>query len=317
MIFFRLPFRENIFTISKNSNGIFANFVSFDDSKKLGFNGNITEISTEDFLKIKPSLSKFNAENHIETKEEYLQKIEKTIDFIKENNLGKLVVARKKFADIEHLDIPKTFLNLCKNYPSAFVYFFSENGESWLGAFAEILGKFNKKTSEFETMSLAGTLPLNETWSAKEMSEQQCVTDYILDVLKAYNLQPEITETFDHISGNIKHLRADLKVKMNYKNFDNLISELHPTPAVCGFPKELCKNAIREIENFDREFYAGYSRIETEDEIFCFVNLRCGKIYENMAELLVGGGITAQSSPEKEWRETELKSEALLKNFEF
>ncbi|MDR2207067.1 MAG: chorismate-binding protein [Flavobacteriaceae bacterium] len=317
MLFFRLPFQDKIFTTSENSNNVFVNFISFDDSKKIGFKGNIKEISKEDFLKTKPALSKFNFQNHIETKEEYLQKIEKTIDFIKENNLGKLVVARKKFVDIQNINIPKTFLNLCENYPSAFVYFFNENGENWIGAFAEILGKFNKKTSEFETMSLAGTLPLNETWSEKEKSEQQCVTDYILDVLKKYDLKPELSETFDHISGNIKHLRADFKVKMNAEYFDDLISELHPTPAVCGFPKELCKKAISELENFDREFYCGYSRIETEEGIYCFVNLRCGKIYENRAELFVGGGITAQSSPEKEWRETELKSEALLKNFRY
>jgi isochorismate synthase len=36
--------------------------------------------------------------------------------------------------------------------------------------------------------------------------------------------------------------------------------------------------------------------------------------FKNAVHLFVGGGITAQSNPEKEWIETELKSEAVLKN---
>jgi isochorismate synthase len=40
-------------------------------------------------------------------------------------------------------------------------------------------------------------------------------------------------------------------------------------------------------------------------------------LYSDSVHLFVGGGITAQSNPEKEWIETELKSEAVLKNLSF
>ena len=177
-----------------------------------------------------------------------------------------------------------------------------------------MLGKFNKKTSEFETMSLAGTLALDKEWTKKELDEQKTVSNYVESVLKKYSSQVKISDTKDHHSGNIKHLRTDFKLKIKEEHLSNLITDLHPTPAVCGIPKDFCKNAILNFENKPREFYAGFSRVEMADDIYFFVNLRCAKVYKNAAELFVGGGITSHSNPKKEWQETELKSEAILKN---
>jgi isochorismate synthase len=47
---------------------------------------------------------------------------------------------------------------------------------------SEVLGKFNKATHEFETMALAGTLPVSEDWSEKEIEEQKPVTTYIQNI---------------------------------------------------------------------------------------------------------------------------------------
>uniref|UniRef100_A0AAU6WU23 Chorismate-binding protein n=1 Tax=Chryseobacterium endophyticum TaxID=1854762 RepID=A0AAU6WU23_9FLAO len=186
--------------------------------------------------------------------------------------------------------------------------------QSWMGAFSEVLGKFSKKTHEFETMSLAGTLPVSESWSEKEIEEQKPVTRYIRNILKNYSENIDESGTYDHISGNIKHLRTDFKAKIRTEDLDAIIQELHPTPAVCGMPKEFCKESIQKLEKFPRELYAGYIKIETEDTVHYFVNLRCAKLYQNAVHVFVGGGITAQSNPEKEWTETELKSEAVVKN---
>lgn len=163
-------------------------------------------------------------------------------------------------------------------------------------------------------MSLAGTLPIDEDWTEKEIEEQKPVTEYIGNILKTYSENVEISETKDHISGNIKHLRTDFKTQISERSLDDLINDLHPTPAVCGVPKSLCISIIQDIEGFDRSFYAGYSKVDINDTIFYFVNLRCGRLFKNNAELFVGGGITAMSSPEKEWRETELKADALMNN---
>ena len=319
MLYFRLPFSENICTIEENSHETPVSFISFDSSKTLHFQGEIKIISKENFFKINDfgdSLSSELVGFEEESKSNYLQKIEKVIDFVKENQLSKLVISRRKLVKFNNseIDFTGTFLNLCKVYPNAFVYFFIKDDQSWMGAFSEILGKFHKKTCEFETMSLAGTLPINEDWTQKEIQEQQPVTDFIRNILKNYSNEIQQSKTYDHQSGNIKHLRTDFKTKIRKQDLQNIISELHPTPAVCGIPTNFCQNAIAQFEDYSRGFYAGYIKVETDENIQYFVNLRCAEIFQNGALIYTGGGITAESSPEKEWRETELKAEAIAKN---
>lgn len=318
MIYFRFPFSDSIFTVNENSDKKSVSFLSFDETESIDFYGNIEEFFFNENIwsnQISTELLEFKEENQFE----YEAKLGKVIEFIKENQLSKLVISRRKLLNFEgqKVNLSQTFLNLCKSYPNAFVYFFIKDGKCWIGAFSELLGKFDKKTSEFETMSLAGTLPVNEMWTAKEIEEQKPVTDFMKNILKNYSSEVEQSETYDHISGNIKHLRTDFKAKIMSEDLENLISELHPTPAVCGIPKDLCKSAIEKFESHPRNFYAGYIQVETEETVQYFVNLRCAEFFENACLIYVGGGITSESSPEKEWRETELKSEAILKNLEF
>lgn len=323
MIFFRFPFSETIFTINENETQNGVSFFSFDKEEILNFKGNLKEISLDEFLNHEIFTDFLTTELlgfHEENESEYQEKLRNVIDFIKENKLSKLVISRRKLLvykeviESGNINISQTFLNLCKSYPNAFVYFFIKNGRCWMGAFSELLGKFNKKTSEFETMSLAGTIPTNESWTKKEIEEQKPVTDFIKNTLQHFCEKVEESETFDHISGNIKHLRTDFKAKIESENLEKIIAELHPTPAVCGIPKEFCKKAIYDFEKYSRSLYAGYIRVETEEKVQYFVNLRCAEFFQNQAIIYVGGGITSESSPKKEWQETELKSEAILKN---
>lgn len=318
MMYFKLPFDEKLYSTDENSNENFVNFYSFDGTTQINFNGNIVEINPERFDQITISSESLPEDNNhfsTETQEEYLENLGKVIDVIKNNQLPKLVYSRRKiFTDFNEIDLKESFKNLCQSYPNAFRYIFINGETSWMGAFSEVLGKFNKETHDFETMSLAGTLPVSESWSEKEIEEQKPVTTYIRNILNNYSENINESKTYDHISGNIKHLRTDFKAKIKPENLDKIIQELHPTPAVCGIPKEFCKENIQNLEKFPRELYAGYIKIETEKTVQYFVNLRCSKLYKNAVHLFVGGGITAQSSPEKEWIETELKSEAVLKN---
>ena len=322
MLYFRYPFSDQIYTTDNRVPLNPVRFVSFDQQENIDFQGNIKPVSLGEFLEIEISSNLIPSKlTHFkeEAEKDYLNKIQQVIDFIKENELSKLVISRRKLVDFksQKINLTQTFLNLCSAYPNAFVYVFIQNEKCWIGAFSEVLGKFNKETSEFQTMSLAGTTPLEEDWTAKELEEQQPVTDYISAILKDYSAEVKQSETYEHPSGNIKHLRTDFKAQIQRSDLEKIISELHPTPAVCGFPKEFCQNAIAEFEDHSRSYYAGYIKVETDETIQYFVNLRCAEIFENAALLYVGGGITADSSPDKEWKETELKAGAVLKNISF
>ncbi|AZI67537.1 hypothetical protein EIB71_07615 [Kaistella daneshvariae] len=322
MIYFRSPFSDQILTAEDSSTENAVSFISFDGAEKIDFKGKIHEISRSEFLKnpvFSENISEILNSFKTEKKDDYTAKISRVIGFVKKENLQKLVISRRKLVDFENrkLNLSQTFLNLCETYPNAFVYLFLKDGICWIGAFSELLGKFNKENGEFETMSLAATLPLHENWSAKEIEEQKPVTDFLKNTLSSFTENVLQSETYDHISGNIKHLRTDFKANVEAENVEKIIEALHPTPAVCGIPKDFCKNAILEFESSARKFYAGYIKVENSAEIQYFVNLRCAEVFNNAALLYVGGGITADSSPEKEWQETELKAEAILKNLEF
>lgn len=320
MIYFKFPFNEKLYSTDESSDKEAVIFKSFNQTESVNFNGNCVEVNTISERFSNQSLVKDETEFSAETHDEYLEKLQKVIDIIKKNQLPKLVISRRKiFTNFNEIDLKESFNNLCKVYPNAFRYIFIKDDKAWIGAFSEVLGKFNKSSHEFETMSLAGTIPVSESWTDKEIEEQKPVSSFIRNVLEKFNTESEIqeSETYDHISGNIKHLKTDFKLKINPEDLDSIIEELHPTPAVCGIPKDFCKEKIQEFEKFPRELYAGFIRIETEDFIQYFVNLRCAKLFSDSIHLFVGGGITAQSNPEKEWRETELKSEAVLKNLSF
>ena len=320
---FRLPFEEKFILINHHEAARnVASFFPFTNGKTIHLQAENLEVCTSEELKSSffevENFPENNAELNIPQHEEYLQKLEKAIEIIKQNNLPKLVISRPIAKEISSINLEETYQLLCKKYPNTLCYLLISDEEIWIGATPEILGKFNKKTHEFFTMSLAGTLPVDEEWSEKEIEEQKPVTNYISEILKKYVTLSEVeeSETYNHISGNIKHLRTDFTAKIEDNRLEELIEELHPTPAICGIPKEFCKEKIIEIEQYNREFYAGYIKIETEEEIYYFVNLRCAKIYKNQVIAFAGGGITALSSPEKEWRETELKSQAILNHLQ-
>lgn len=325
MLVFKLPGDDRFFTVDNASGINNVSFVSFDSKTVLDFKGRIREISQDEILhlNIVPKSKSQLIEIAKETQESYALKISQAKEFIEKNGLKKLVLSRRKllmYLDIDpekKLSLNKSFIKFCESYPNAFCYLFEKNGEIWMGGFSEVLGKFDKKNNRFETMSLAGTLPLDEDWSEKEIEEQKAVTEYIQSILRKFSSKLKISSTKDLISGNIKHLKTDFSAEISPESLDKIISELHPTPAVCGFPKGLCAQGIKSIEHFNREFYAGYIKVETEDFIYYFVNLRCASFFKNYAFLFAGGGITLKSDAEKEWQETELKSLAVQNNLVF
>lgn len=187
---FRLPNSKEILMIEcQNSGKNWVEFHSFVKDRKIDFFAekleNLDDKEFKNFFEnIQFPENKSNF--HYSTQQEYEAKILKAIEIIKENNLQKIVISRPILKEISSIDLLKTFKNLCEKYQNTLCYLLLSEDEIWLGATPEILGKFNKKTEEFFTMSLAGTLPLNENWSKKEIEEQKPVTQYISNILQKY-----------------------------------------------------------------------------------------------------------------------------------
>ncbi len=93
----------------------------------------------------------------------------------------------------------------------------------------------------------------------------------------------------------------------------DLVERLHPTPAVGGFPREQALTAIRELETFDRGWYAGpFGWTDLAGEGDFAVAIRSALLDGHSASLFAGGGIMADSDPAAEWEETCLKLRPML-----
>lgn len=275
-----------------------------------------------------------NKESQNIEKESYIEKVIQAKNAIQDGECKKIVLSRKiKLGKLKSENFYLGFKKLSNSYQSAFISLVSLpwKKQFWLGASPETLVHQNRE-GIFTTVSLAGTQPAEDSlgkeigtkealWSQKEIEEQALVGRYIIDCLKKLRVREYIEEGPKTIkAGNLLHLKSSYSINTKEINFPNLSSTmldlLHPTPAVCGMPKDPATTIIRKIENYDREFYSGYlGPINIDNDSHMFVNIRSMKIENHTVFAFSGGGITADSSPEKEWIETELKLKTIEKAF--
>lgn len=270
------------------------------------------------------NFNKNRVEPNSSSKEKHTDIVEKAIQTIKKSKLKKVVISRKEIAQLSNLDIVKIYQRLLLSYNNAFVYvWYHPKVGLWFGATPETLLQVENKF--FKTMSLAGTQLYKENslpvWKSKELEEQQLVTDFIENQLKniATSLKIDKTETVK--AGNLLHLKTQVTGQLQANaSLKNLIRALHPTPAVCGLPRDLAKDFILENEDYDRSFYTGFlgelninSSKLNKQKTELFVNLRCMSVDDYKAIIFVGGGVTKDSIAKKEWQETVSKTQTIKK----
>ena len=256
--------------------------------------------------------------------------VEKGIKFLENNKYKKVVLSRKQTIPTPEFNLLETFKKLLVSYNNALVYcWFHPKVGLWLGATPETLLKVSKTT--FSTMALAGTQVFDNkkcasdqdsdykdvVWKAKEIKEQKHVTDFILEQFKQGQVLNDfrVSKPYTTKAGNLLHLRTDISGELSPElTLKNIINLLHPTPAVCGVPKQEAKDFILQNENYNREYYTGFlGELNLVGTSNLYVNLRCMQLIKNTIEIYIGGGITNDSNPENEWEETVAKSKVMLK----
>jgi len=315
---------------------VFAPFDIRKDAILLPYSKSRTLLTLEDVPIEKEEPLPFDINND---QSHHLHLVEKGIDSIQKKHIEKVVLSRKETLELKApLNPLKVFKTLLNNYNSAFVYFwYHPKVGLWLGATPETLLSIER--NKFSTMALAGTQDyvgtLEVDWNSKEINEQKLVSDYVVNALKEHIKNIEVSEVQTVKAGRLLHLRTDITGELmdHSKSIQKLILKLHPTPAVCGLPKIDAMQFILDNEHYNREFYSGFlgelnketkvqprsGRRNIENTAYAFnkrstnlfVNLRCMQIQDQKAILYVGGGITKNSDPEKEWLETVNKTNTI------
>ncbi|WP_158541690.1 isochorismate synthase [Pelagibacterium lacus] len=152
--------------------------------------------------------------------------------------------------------------------------------------------------------------------SDKNRREHAVVVEAIMDALAPCCAQLTAPDgPALHATASMWHLGTPIEGRLRDDDIScaDLLARLHPTPAICGVPRERAQALIRELEPFDRGFYAGaVGWTDASGDGEWHIALRCGEIADRRITLFAGAGIVAGSDPAAEIAETSAKFLALL-----
>jgi len=247
-------------------------------------------------------------------KEIYSQKVNKVV-------LSKEV----KFECNENIYIESVLNNLLKRNENSFVFAFSKEGKTFLGATPEIL--VQKEKEQIISYALAGTILRDEqdeqgdqkqktalSNDSKNRYEHQLVLDSIAKIMKKYSSEVIIDETKILTLKNLHHLQTRIRAKEN-SSLTEWVERLHPTPALSGDPVQEAMKIIARCEKHERGLYAAPIGIinEAGDGIFV-AGIRSALIQGNIVFAYTGCGIVDKSDCEDEYLEMNFKLRTIIES---
>ncbi|EDF7909368.1 isochorismate synthase EntC, partial [Salmonella enterica subsp. enterica serovar Derby] len=188
------------------------------------------------------------------------------------------------------------------------------DGGVLLGASPELL--LRKEGERFSSLPLAGSARRQPDdvldreagnrllASQKDRHEHELVTQAMKQILRDRSTELQLPSSPQLITTpTLWHLGTPFEGKANAgENALTLACLLHPTPALSGFPHQVAKKLIAELEPFDRELFGGIvGWCDAEGNGEWVVTIRCAKLHGNQVRLFAGAGIVPASSPVGEW----------------
>ena len=257
----------------------------------------------------------------------YAEAVRAATERIHAGQLRKVVLARTIEVDAgRDLDPRRLAKRLRSVDPDAYTFIAPTPGGVMVGASPELL--VSRRGLDVRSNPLAGSAPRSGdpdedranadalVASAKDREEHAIVVEAVADALHPF------CEALEHdpepvllATANVWHLSTRFKgtLREPAPNALELVAALHPTPAVCGTPREVAQALIAELEPFDRGCYAGpVGWMDANGDGEWAIALRCAELRGTRAILYAGAGIVADSVPEREVDETERKFRAFL-----
>lgn len=244
-------------------------------------------------------------------------------DLVRSGALQKVVLAREVVVEGDApFPLADLVARLRASYPAAFR--FAVDG--LVGASPELLVARTAETVSSHPM--AGTAPRSADpstdarlaasllASTKDRVEHQVTIDFVLDALLPFcsyldaEAEPSVVAM-----ANVQHLATLVQARLSSPPASALAlaGALHPTPAVCGSPREEARSAIARLEGFDRGRYAGpVGWVDARGDGAFAVAIRSAELDGRRAVLRAGVGVVADSDPDAELAESRAKLAALL-----
>ncbi|EFW92757.1 isochorismate synthase [Haladaptatus paucihalophilus DX253] len=263
-------------------------------------------------------------------RDEWCSQIRHATERIREGELKKVVIATALEVELaESVDVPDILERLRTSYPECYRFLIQPSSSGgFFGAPPERLVSLRGQT--VETEALAGSIGRGETpeeddelaaelaASEKVREEHELVAKTIREGLEPLASSVTVGDRRCKRLSNIQHLQTPISAELDCdEHVLSVVEALHPTPAVGGLPLADAMRTIRETERFDRGWYAspvGWFDADGDGEFA--VGLRSGVAGDGRVTLFAGNGIVADSDPEAEWDEVQLKFLPILNELE-
>jgi len=258
------------------------------------------------------------------------RQVRAALDSVDRGSLTKVVLAQALRVTLaEDLSVPDVLGRLADTYPDCYRFMFSPADDAtFFGATPERLVSLRGRTVRTEALAGStgrGETPAEDEWlaaelldSTKDTHEHELVAEAIRDQLEPFAASVRIGERTVRRLATVQHLRTSITSELaDDEHVLSLVEALHPTPAVGGLPPDEALRTIRETEAFDRGWYAApIGWVDAAGNGTFAVGIRSAVARERTATLFAGAGIVADSDPDREWDEVQLKYRPMLDELE-
>jgi len=265
------------------------------------------------------------------TKAQFENMVVKAKEYIKKGDIIQVVPSQRFKINIERapLDIYRKLRSL---NPSPYMFFLKLNEVILIGASPEMLVRC--EDGVVQTRPIAGTRPrgrnekedlklekelLND---AKERAEHLMLVDLGRNDLGRVCRQGEVkvnefmrVERYSHVMHLVSEVKGYLEKRLDV--YDALRA-CFPAGTVSGSPKIRAMEIIDELENTRRGPYAGcVGYFSFSHNMDTCITIRTVIVKNHTGYVQAGGGVVADSVPEKEYFESVNKAKALIEAIEF
>ncbi|MBS7614502.1 anthranilate synthase component I [Candidatus Bathyarchaeota archaeon] len=263
-------------------------------------------------------------------KDRYEELVQKAKAYISSGDILQVVLSKRYDFEVNG-DLIRFYSSLRKINPSPYMYFLKMGKKRIIGSSPEMLVRVDG--NYVETFPIAGTRPRLKDDDANAVLARDLLCDpkeraeHVMLVDLARNDIGRVSRfgTIDipefmkvHEYSHVQHIVSCVRghLRKDCDCFDALRA-VFPAGTVSGAPKVRAMEIIEESEPTRRGPYAGAVGYFSYNGNADFaITIRTLVAEGNRCSIQAGGGIVADSVPEKEWFETEYKAKALMKALE-
>ncbi len=261
------------------------------------------------------------------SKEDYTKVVEKAKEYIRAGDIIQ-VVPSQRFSTEVHCEPFDIYRALRSINPSPYLFYLRMNDTILMGSSPEVMVRL--EGGQIELRPIAGTrrrgkdkeedLALEKDLLAdeKEKAEHIMLVDLgrndvgrVSDIGSVKVTELMTVEKYSHVMHLVSNVRGALAPG---KNAFDVFRATFPAGTVSGAPKIRAMEIIEELEPFRRGFYAGaVGYFSFQGNMDTCITIRSILIKDGKAYVQAGGGVVADSEPEKEYEETLHKARAIFK----